>query len=192
MNTSIEQLRSKHRKDRAALDSGVLQSNAISLQSRLEQLPQYRHATRIAAYIAIKGEIDLSQLMVAGAAQGKQFYLPILNGESMHFAAWNPGQELVKKGFGLLEPDVPIDACVNPRELDLVLAPLVVFDPQCNRIGQGGGFYDRTFAHRRETAETSPCLVGVAHQSQCENQLQPESWDVPLDFIVTDSATYER
>ncbi len=191
MTQSIEYLRNKHRKKRAALEPATLQKNAESLESRLEQLPQYQRATRIAAYIAIRGEIDVNALMAAGARQGKQFYLPILNDESMYFAAWQPGQELVKKGFGLLEPDTPIEACADPRQLDLVLAPLVVFDPNCNRIGQGGGYYDRTFAHRK-TSAAKPLLVGVAHQSQCEDQLHPESWDVPLDMVVTDSEIYTR
>lgn len=189
MIQSIEHLRNKHRKNRVVLEPATLQKNAESLKSRLEQLPQYQQATHIAAYIAIRGEIDVNDLMVAGAEQGKQFYLPILNDESMYFAAWQPGQELVKKGFGLLEPDTSIEACVDPRQLDLVLAPLVVFDSHCNRIGQGGGYYDRTFAHRK-TSTAKPLLVGVAHQSQCEDQLQPESWDVPLDIVVTDSEIY--
>ena len=110
----------------------------------------------------------------------------------MHFAAFCPDQPLVKKGFGLLEPDVPVQDCVSPRELDLVLAPLVVFDANRNRIGQGGGFYDRTFAHRKDSSELKPLLVGVAHESQREGPLQPQSWDVTLDLVVTDKALYKQ
>ncbi len=190
MTQHSEQLRNTHRARRAALDVGVQKHNAQALQARLEQLDEYQQATHVAAYIAIRGEIDLGTIMSAGAAAGKQFYLPVLDNEAMYFAAWNPGQELVKKGFGLLEPDVRIEECIDPRQLDLVLTPLVVFDPYCNRIGQGGGYYDRTFAHRKNAAEEKPVLLGVAHQSQCEDRLQPESWDVRLDLVVTDGGVY--
>ena len=129
--------------------------------------------------------------MESGSAQGKQFYLPILKGESMFFAPWAPGDQLVKKGFGLLEPEVNSASYIEPRDLDLVLAPLVVFDHQCNRIGQGGGYYDRTFAHKKLSQSfVSPVLMGVAHDTQRDDQLCPQSWDVALEFVVTDSRVY--
>lgn len=190
MNDTINALRQLHRRERAALGEQVLADNAAALKQRIESLEVYQRSTRVAAYIAIRGEIALDALINSGSAQGKQFYLPVLDGNLMHFAPWQPQQPLVKKGFGLLEPDVSAEHYIAPQELDLVLTPLVVFDAACNRIGQGGGFYDRTFAHKLAQPQALPAMVGVAHDSQREAGLQPQSWDVPLDIIATNAATY--
>ena len=73
----------------------------------------------------------------------------------------------------------------------LVLAPLVVFDGNCNRIGMGGGFYDRSFAFRKNPAITRPRLIGVAHETQKVEHIVPEQWDVQLDMIVTEQMLYQ-
>ena len=92
--------------------------------------------------------------------------------------------------FRLPEPDVTDDEMLDPSDLDLVLAPLVVFDAECNRIGMGGGFYDRSFAFRKLESSVTPRLIGVAHELQRVERLLPEAWDVRLDRIVTDAAIY--
>lgn len=191
MTEKIEHLRSMHRANRAALSAEIQARNAAALQQQIEAIPAYQSADHIAAYIAIRGEISLTSLIENGASTGKRFYLPVLAGDAMFFAPWSPEVPLAKKGFGLLEPDVDPASCIEPRELDLVLAPLVVFDRQCNRIGQGGGYYDRTFAHKKlSEGLVSPVLMGVAHDSQREDKLCPQSWDVSLDVVVTDCGVY--
>jgi 5-formyltetrahydrofolate cyclo-ligase len=92
--------------------------------------------------------------------------------------------------FHLPEPDVDESEMLSPDELDLVLAPLVVFDANRNRIGMGGGFYDRSFAFRKPPEPTRPLLIGVAHELQKVDQIVPQEWDVQLDMIVTDQAVY--
>lgn len=187
---SVDELRSSHRANRAALNSATQTDNAAALLQQIIKRTEYQSARHVAAYIAIRGEINLSALIDAGVAGGKQFYLPVLRGDLMHFVPWSPDQPLQKKGFGLLEPSTPVSEAVDPRDLDLVLAPLVVFDPRCNRIGQGGGYYDRTFVHKKQSPAEGPTLMGVAHDSQCEPQLQPQSWDVPLDLVITNGGVY--
>ena len=78
----------------------------------------------------------------------------------------------------------------NPKRLDLVFMPLVAFDKNSNRLGMGGGFYDRCFAFRNTTQQdnirTRPLLIGCAHALQEMSSLKPEKWDVPLDGILTE------
>ena len=80
---------------------------------------------------------------------------------------------------------------VKAWRLDLVLVPLVGFDPQGNRLGMGGGFYDRTFAYRGRRKHTSrPCLIGLAHECQRVEHLPCAGWDIPLDGVITDCRRY--
>jgi len=196
--SDTDQLRQLHRRNRAELTRDIRQQHARSLAERVATLAEFKNAASVAAYIAIKGEMDLEPLLQSASCI--QFYLPVLRGETMHFSPWTPGEQLIKKRFGLLEPDKPDDQWISPAQLDLVLVPLVVFDQRCNRIGQGGGYYDRTFAfcmrENREDiaagANPKPVLLGVAYESQREACLQPENWDVPLDVVATESAVYRR
>lgn len=192
MTSTIDELRKFHRDKRAGLCQERLRQNAENLCYRVLRLDVYRRAKTVAAYIAIRGEVDVAEIIQAGAALGQQFFLPVLREESMHFLPWAPGDALEKKQFGLLEPSVPLSRKVEVADLDAVLTPLVVFDDRCNRIGQGGGFYDRTFAHKLITPESRPSLIGVAHDTQRENHLPAKSWDVPLDHVVTDKNIYTR
>lgn len=184
-------LRERHRQARAALDADRLRDNAQALADNIAQVADFVDRGRVASYIAIRGEIDLRPLMEAYA--DNRYYLPVLRGQRMHFAPWHAGAPLVKKSFGLLEPECSEQDWLNPAELDAVLVPLVVFDDHCNRIGQGGGFYDRTFEFLRQRAGVGkPVLIGVAHECQREPTLQAQPWDVPLDFVVTEAAVYPR
>ena len=63
--------------------------------------------------------------------------------------------------------------------------PLVAFDERGNRLGMGGGFYDRTLAFSRRPGQ-KPVLIGCAYAFQEIRMLPAESWDIPLQFIATE------
>ena len=190
MPTQAE-MRSRNRRLRAELDDRQLARAADALCARLIELDTYRAATRIAAYFAVNGEIGLTPLIDHALAQGKQVYLPNLDRQALRFAPYFHAQKMRLNKYRLPEPDVTDDDMLGPGELDLVLAPLVVFDAQRNRIGMGGGYYDRSFAFRKNPAVETPVLIGVAHELQKVDQLTPEDWDVRLDLVVTDQYIYD-
>ena len=186
-----DELRQRNRKLRAALSKSELQRAAAALAERICALPEFDAAERIAAYAAVNGEIGLDPVIERALAEGKKIYLPNLDRESLRFSPYFHGQKMRVNRFRLPEPDVGDDEMLAPGELDLVLAPLVVFDAARNRIGMGGGYYDRSFAFRKDPSRKTPVLIGVAHQLQKVEHIEPEAWDVRLDKIVTDTAVYE-
>ncbi len=189
MNDHAE-MRSRNRRLRAELTPEQLAQAADALCARLVELEAYRDAERIAAYFAVNGEIGLAPLIERALADGKQVFLPNLDREALRFAAYFEGQKMRTNRFRLPEPDVSDAEMLAPQALDLVLAPLTVFDAGHNRIGMGGGFYDRSFAFRKDPANTRPQLIGVAHELQKVDRIEPEDWDVRLDLVVTDKAVY--
>jgi len=186
-----DELRQHYRKLRADLDTVQLEQAAQNLAELVVALPEYRQARRIAAYCAVNGEIGLNPVMDYALDQGKEIYLPNLDQQALRFAPYFQGQKMRINKFRLPEPDVSDGEMLAPDELDLVLAPLVVFDSNRNRIGMGGGFYDRSFAFRKHSGRGKPVLIGVAHELQKVDQIVPEEWDVRLDMIVTDRAIYK-
>jgi len=188
---SHDELRQHYRKLRADLDAARLEGAARDLAGHVVALPEYQQADRIAAYCAVNGEIGLNPVMDHALAQGKEIYLPNLDQQALRFSPYFQGQKMRINKFRLPEPDVSDSEMLSPGALDLVLAPLVVFDSNRNRIGMGGGFYDRSFAFRKSSEQSKPVLIGVAHEIQKVDRIVPEEWDVRLDMIVTDRAIYK-
>ncbi len=190
MGYSVDELRQANRELRAALDQASLDRAASRLGERICGMQEFQQSHRIAVYFAVNGEISLDPVIDAALEQDKQVYLPNLDQSSLRFSPYFRQQKMRINKFRLPEPDVTDEEMLAPEVLDLVLAPLVVFDAMRNRIGMGGGFYDRSFEFRKKQDRLKPILIGVAHELQKVNRLKPESWDVRLDLIVTDQAVY--
>lgn len=189
MNARHE-LRRRLRAQRRALGRHEGLLAARQLRRRVSRAGLLWGARRIGCYLANDGEMDLAPLMRLIAGLRKQSYLPVLDGvggKSLLFAPYRRDVKLEANRFGIPEPRVIARRRLHPRQLDLVLTPLVAFDPHGNRLGMGGGFYDRSLAFlKRRQNWRRPLLVGVAYDFQCVTELPSEAWDVPLDAIVTE------
>ncbi len=188
------QLRRRMRTARRALTPHQQRQAAEALVKRLLRLPAVRRARRVALYLPNDGEIDPTGLIAPLHARGTRLALPLLAplGQGrLWFLPWQPGEPLSANRFGIPEP-----ACSRRRRLpdwhlDLVLLPLVAFDANGNRLGMGGGFYDRTFARLASRRHwRRPRLIGIAHHFQQTDALPQQPWDVPLDAVVTDRALH--
>lgn len=191
MKLTANERRQRNRKLRAQLSKEALEEAASQLCQRVCALPEFINANKIAAYSAVHGEISLNPVIDQALALGKHIYLPNLDIKSLRFSPYFHHQKMRINRFKLPEPDVTDDEMLAPEALDLVLVPLVVFDPQRNRIGMGGGYYDRSFKFRKQQGRDAPSLIGVAHELQKVDLLVPEDWDVGLDMVVTDGAIYQ-
>jgi len=74
--------------------------------------------------------------------------------------------------------------------LDIVFVPLVAFDEKCHRIGMGVGYYDRTFNFKLANQKQPPMLIGLAYEFQKVPSISPQSWDVPVDAVVSEKQLY--
>ena len=141
----------------------------------------------VAGYWAGDGEIGLHAFQLR-LPHGLVYCLPVLHGETLRFAPWRAGDPLVTNRYGIPEPDIEPASALDAREMALVVAPLVGFDRHGQRLGMGGGWYDRSFAFR-QAAPAPPLLVGAAFASQQVEALDVAPWDVALDAVCTESAT---
>ncbi|MEJ6654868.1 MAG: 5-formyltetrahydrofolate cyclo-ligase [Pseudomonas sp.] len=183
-------LRRQLRTARRALTPQQQHQASQQLWRQLAQHPLFRRSRHIAFYLANDGEIDPAILMEHASRLGKQCYLPVITGwpaNRMHFQRLTPQQRWVTNRFGIREPVLNPALQARPWRLDLILMPLVGFDESGNRLGMGGGFYDRTFAFRRLRKHWfGPRLLGLAHDCQKVAQLPAAAWDIPLDGIISD------
>ncbi len=196
MNTaSLEKrsLRKKIRQQRKSL-SRQQQKLANEKLSRNLKKSQILLAHRnIALYLGNEGEICPSNLIAYLLKCRRRVYLPVLHPLSksnMMFCEVKKSSAFRKNRFGILEPVLGTSKMIPARCLSLVLMPLVAFDLQGNRMGMGGGFYDRTFAYKLHRPQSKPDLVGLAHDFQKVDNLPKERWDVPMKAVATELKLY--
>jgi len=184
-------LRKELRSARRALTPAQQSRASKQLFRQLAQHPLFVRSRHIAFYLASDGEIDPTLLMRHARRLGKSCYLPVVSGwprKTMRFQRIIPGQRWVQNRFGITEPRLNSGRQAAPWRLDLVLMPLVGFDQDGNRLGMGGGFYDRTFAYlARRCTWSAPLLLGLAHSCQKVEALPIARWDIPLNAIATDA-----
>ena len=163
-------------------------AGAEALAMRLLTLPFAPDTGHVAGYWAMDGEIALHVWQLR-LPPGVRYCLPVLGDDrQLRFAPWRPGEALVANRFGIPEP---AEAQPLPAEaMALIVLPLVGFDATGQRLGMGGGWYDRSLAFRRDRAAPPPWLVGVGFAVQQIDALPVEPWDVPLDAVCTESDTF--
>ena len=184
------ELRSKLVRQRRALPPQLAHQAGHAASVHAWQLPVMQRARRIAAYLAVNSEIDCGALIETAWSRGREVYLPVLQGKSLFFRRYRRNTRMALNRFGIPEPAE--EPFLRAVDLDVVIAPLVAFDQAGNRLGMGGGFYDRTFSFLRHRKNwRRPRFVGFAYKMQGVNNLTAKSWDVPMDAVVTESAKFE-
>lgn len=192
------ELRHQLRKQRKQLSAHQQKRHAEQALSHLQHFlyQQPQAPLRIALFLSQDGELDTHlSIQYLLKATPHKVYLPALESLPdwhMGFVEYTEHSQMITNRFGIAEPSLPLKHHLSGQQLDLVIMPLVGFDKHGNRLGMGGGYYDRTFEFKRTQTENSDKtrLIGWAHSCQQVDQLQPEPWDVPLDGIITEEGFY--
>jgi len=191
--TDKKAIRQQYRRKRLDLPAYRQQLASVAIAEKvLRKISALQHAETIAFYIANEGEIDLLPLMLYCLKQGRQCFLPVLDSpekNKLSFAEWVPGQTLSQNKFGIAEPMAPQHRLLTAAEMDLIFMPLVAFDSDGNRLGMGGGYYDRTLAEDVKDipgkASPGPFLVATGHDVQYIPHLPRDPWDVIPHITIT-------
>ncbi len=184
-------LRKAFRNKRRSLSSEKQTAAAQGLVQQYQQNTLFQGEQNLALYLSFDGEVDTQPLIDYLWSMKRGVFLPILHPfcqGHLLFQEFSQHTPMHKNHFGISEPKLDAQRVCPLENLDVLFTPLVAFDLTGNRLGMGGGFYDRTLASVRE-AHTRPALVGIAHDCQHVDRLPVQSWDVPLDAIVTPTQT---
>ena len=185
MSNQRQLLRKTLRQKRKSLSFYQQKKSAHQLVNQFRHLTVFKTANKIAVYQATDGEINPYYLMNLIWAYGKQCYLPVLRrfpNQELGFVRVYKTSRLHRHRFGFKEPKAT--RMLFSHQLDMVCLPLVGFDSSGQRLGMGGGFYDRSFAR---APKKKVYKLGLAHDCQQVEQLHSQAWDIPLDAILTPS-----
>lgn len=186
-----QQIRETVRRQRQALTP--LQQQVAAQQAAAQALayPPLQQACCVALFLSFDGELDTRPLIEALWQRGQQVCLPILHPFSagqLLFLRYTPQSVMRPNRFGIQEPLTDVRQVIPLNKLDVMLVPLVAFDLQGQRLGMGGGFYDRTLQQYQDY-HFQP--VGLAHDCQQVGSLPVEHWDIPLPAVITPSAIHQ-
>nr|WP_090965856.1 5-formyltetrahydrofolate cyclo-ligase [Pantoea varia] len=148
-------------------------------------------ARNIALFLSVDGELNTRPLIARLWHMKKAVYLPVLHPFSpgnLLFLRYSSDTPLHTNKLRIPEPPLDIRQLITLDQLDLMMVPLVAFDKHGQRLGMGGGFYDRTLQNWRQHGFLP---VGLAHDCQQVDSLPVEEWDVPLPAVMTPSKLWQ-
>jgi len=178
-------LRKLHRQSRNSISASDRRQWDCAIRDKVLAIPEVVQAERIFIYLSRSGEVDTSALIEWLLRQGRKVLTPSPNISAL------PHDGLFEISFspGLLSPMNP-KRCLETRveQLDVIFVPGIVWDANGYRIGFGGGYFDRLL----EMAPPDCLKIGLAYDSQIEDEVPRESWDQSVDVLVTQSTIYRK
>jgi 5-formyltetrahydrofolate cyclo-ligase len=192
--TLRKDLRQTFRDKRLALSTTQQTEAATQLVSQFQKHGIFQNAQNVALYLSFNGEMNTQALIDHLWSQKRNVFVPILHPfckGHLLFQAFTPDTQMRNNQFGILEPKLDVRYVCPLENLQLILTPLVAFDAGGNRLGMGGGFYDRTLhAVQNNNENNKTTVVGLAHDLQLCSALPTETWDIPLPYILTSNKLY--
>lgn len=158
--------------DRSAL------SEAIA--DRFLELPETSGAETVLAFWSFGSEVETAPLITRLRSEGKTVALPRIEGADVVPVVAAPGAPMNETSFGAMEPAE--GRALDVAELDLVVVPGVAFDRSCDRVGYGGGYYDRLLGRRREGV----AAIAIAFALQIVDRVPSGAIDRRIDGVVTE------
>ena len=190
-----KKIRQQIRNARQSISTQKSQACGIAVSEQLKELSLFQHAKSVACFLSFDGEIDTKPIIALIHSSSKDCLLPYLRPSKpnrLWFMPYAKNDELVNNRYGIPEVNKPIHLAKRISSIDLLLMPLVAFDTRGNRLGMGGGFYDATLSHLTEPAykDRRPTCIGIAFEKQCVKEVPSDSWDYPIDAVITEKSLY--
>lgn len=184
------ELRAEYKQKRKALTAEEVQTKSRQIAKHVLEMKEYVQADLVMAYLPIMNEVDTTPIIADALERGKTVVIPKVDGDSMEFFVYRPSSELEQSSFHVSEPvieEIPVfsEEIMARGVRRLMLVPGLVFGGNGLRIGYGKGFYDRYLSK-------DPVLtVGLCYDLQLLEKIEGDSFDIPLNYIVTENQVTE-
>ncbi len=167
----------------AALSDGRRREASERIRRLVAELPELRQAETVLLFLSIADEVDTFPIISDALAAGKTVAVPKVDRKRKTMDAVvlrDPSRDLVPGVFGILEPRG--SEVVPPGAIDFALVPARGFDPEGNRLGRGGGYYDRYMSH----PDFHAVRCGIAFAAQVLDAIPHDPHDLPVHILVTE------
>lgn len=172
---------------RDLIPSGERKTKTQEISDRFYSLKEYHDAKNILIYYPFRSEVDTTVIIIRAIKDGKRVILPRVSGKTLELFYVKDIKKDLKPGtYGIMEPDK--DLCVPARytEPDLVVVPGVGFDRHKNRLGYGGGFYDRLLPKLSKNIQK----IALCFQVQIVDLLPSFAHDIRVDKVISENESF--
>lgn len=176
-----KELRERIKNEKKKYSLEQKKSEEQNIFNAIEKLHQFKIAKNIGLYHALKDEVQ-TEAFLNKWSDTKHIYIPHVDNQSMTFHRYFTNMKLERSQLGVLESNQ--SEIINAEKIDLMIVPGIAFDVNCNRLGRGGGYYDRFLTR------TQAYKIGIAYDCQIVEQLKTEAHDVIMDCVVSSSEIY--
>ena len=182
-----EEQREKILEIRNSLSDKEVKQKSRLIKKKLFSTEEYKQAQTILIYINFNNEVRTKTIVKKMLTEDKRVIVPITNSQAnkLDLSELKDFEtELAPSSYGILEPKPEFRRLISAEELDLIIAPGVGFDEECNRLGYGGGYYDRLLASVPQVT-----TIALAFFNQITDQIITSSYDQKVDQIITEKKT---
>lgn len=172
-------------KKRSALSPGQLAEKSASIAKNFLSMEECRLASTVMVYLDFRNEVQTGLLVKDLMAAGKRVVIPVTdipNKKLTPSLLLHYPEDLAPGAWGILEPKPECLRPLEPTDLDIVIVPGVAFDILGNRLGYGGGFYDRFLPLTRP----GTVYIALAFELQIRPDVYPGEYDQPVHFVITE------
>lgn len=177
-------------KRRDSIDPRLRADKDLLIKTNLQSLPEFVEARVILFFASFRSEVSTLLLIEDALQGGKRIILPRVDSRLKELRLYevNSTSELRPGFMGIPEPDASDKPEIDINDVDLVVMPGAAFDRAGNRLGYGGGYYDKLLSKMRIEVP----LVALAYEEQIVDSLPSEPHDIKVDIIVTDRRVIRR
>ena len=172
------ELRSLIRAQKRAMTQAQIEKASVALGEKLAACPQYKAAKTIYGYMPYNQEVRTVPMLERALADGKQVAVPKVYGDTMKFILVTDLTQMVNSDMGIPEPVADGPVAEDPHAM--VLMPGLAFTAKGDRMGYGGGYYDKFLA-----AEPDHPTVALCYDFQLVDFIPTDAYDIPVDLVLT-------
>lgn len=180
VSSAKAEMRRSIRAARRGIGEAERESAALAVMRKLMLLDRMVNAKLVLAYNPMKYELDVTPAVRALRGRGVKVAFPLcIEDGGLRLFVPKDESSFRTGAYGIMEPDPGLCSEVSADELDAIILPAIGFDPQCRRLGQGGGYYDRLLA------KTHCFTAAVGFDCQLIERVPCEETDKTVDVVVT-------
>ena len=182
-----EEIRKRIESQRRQLSQTDIATKSRIICDKLVRFDAFQSAETIHSYVAWRNEVNTHELIKSTLKEGRRVVVPVVDlpNHALLHSEIEQFEELQPGTFGILEPPKSFLRSVPISDLDLIIVPGVAFDLRGDRIGYGGGYYDRFLR------QTSAKKVALAYHFQIVDQIPTNARDQSVDIVVTEKGVFE-
>jgi 5-formyltetrahydrofolate cyclo-ligase len=178
------EIRAEVLKRRDSIPLDLKKSKNAAIRKRLFNLEEFIAAKSVLMYVSFRTEVDTLGQLEDILCMGKKLALPLVDSKQKTLTLYEIKDisDLEPGYMDIPEPKVAEDRKVDLKDIDIIVLPGTGFDIKGNRLGYGGGYYDKLLS----SADKKIPTVALAFEEQVVEEIPAEPHDIKMDIIITD------